>query len=229
MGDVKKNYESPLRVAQARATRRAIVDTAADLFVQQGYGATTIDAIAVAAGVSRKTVFTAVGSKAECLKLALDWAIVGDDEQVPLMERQEIKAQRREPDARKILRMYAATHADIAGRVAVLQGVVESAAGADPELRALADGLAAQRRFGMGQLAAELATRGALRTDLDVDQAADILWMLSDPAQYRWLVVTRGWSIDRYQQWLSDTLVVLLVAPRYAAPRSRRNNGPAGR
>jgi AcrR family transcriptional regulator len=217
----RKSYESPLRVAQARATRRAIVDAAAKLFIQQGYGATTVDAIAAAAGVSRKTVFTAVGGKTECIKLALDWAIVGDDEQVPLMDREEIQAQRREPDARKILRMYAAMNVDIAERVALLLGVVESVAGAEPELRALAGTLAAQRRFGMGHLAAELDTRGALRSELDVDQAADILWLMSDPAQYRALVVTRGWSSDRYQEWLGDTLATLLVPPRYTAPKKR--------
>src|SRR4051794_7831178 len=116
--DVKKPYDSPLRAGQARATRRAIVNAAAALFSEHGYGATTVDAIAQAAGVSRKTVFTSVGGKAECLKLALDWAVVGDDEPVPLMERPEIAAQQAEADARKILAMYAAMHADIAGRVA---------------------------------------------------------------------------------------------------------------
>ncbi len=84
---VKKSYNSPLRVEQARATRRAIVAAAARLFVERGYGPTTVDAIAETAGVSRKTVFTSVGGKAEALKLAIDWAIVGDDEPVSLQQR----------------------------------------------------------------------------------------------------------------------------------------------
>src|SRR4051812_11217164 len=77
---VKRPYSSTLRAAQARATRRAIVDAAARLFIELGYGATTVDAIAEAAGVSRKTVFTSVGGKADALKLAIDWAVTGDDE-----------------------------------------------------------------------------------------------------------------------------------------------------
>src|SRR5437667_10340968 len=89
---VKKPYNSALRAAQARATRRAIVDAAARLFTERGYGATTIDAIAEAAGVSRKTVFTSVGGKTEALKLAIDWAIAGDDEPVPIPERPHVKA-----------------------------------------------------------------------------------------------------------------------------------------
>ena len=71
---VKRGYASPLRTAQAQATRRRIVAAAADLFVTSGFAGTSVDAIAEAAGVSRKTVFTTVGGKTELLGLALDWA-----------------------------------------------------------------------------------------------------------------------------------------------------------
>src|SRR5690242_10910929 len=131
---VKKAYSSTLRDAQARATRRAIVDAAAALFVRDGYGATTVDAIAAAAGVSRKTVFTSVGGKSEALKLAIDWAIVGDDEPVPLMDRAPVAQQRAEPDARAILRSFAALVVSVAGRVAQLIAVAAAAAGQDPDL-----------------------------------------------------------------------------------------------
>ena len=79
---VKRQYRSDLRTSQARETRRAIVAAASRLFVERGYGATTIDAVADAAGVSRKTVFTAVGGKVDLLKVALDWAVAGDDRPV---------------------------------------------------------------------------------------------------------------------------------------------------
>src|SRR5215470_12926937 len=100
---VKKPYSSALRAAQARATRRAIVAAAARLFGERGYGATTVDAIAETAGVSRKTVFTSVGGKAQALKLAIDWAMVGDDEPVPLLDRPHVRAGMAEPDARRML------------------------------------------------------------------------------------------------------------------------------
>ena len=188
---------------------------AARLFVDHGYGATTVDAIAQAAGVSRKTVFTSVGGKAAALKLALDWAAVGDDEPIALMERPEVKAQRQEPDARKILAMYAVMNGEIAGRVSELQCAVEAVAGADEELRRLAETFAAQRRFGMGELAAELDSRGALRLEMSVDEAADVLWMMSSPANYQWFVVTRGWSPQHYAHWLGDALASLLINPQY--------------
>ena len=90
--EVKGVYRSALRDSQARATRKAIVDAAAALFIARGYGGTTIDAIAEAAGVSRKTVFTSVGGKADALKLALDWAVTGDDAPVALFDRPQIRA-----------------------------------------------------------------------------------------------------------------------------------------
>src|SRR3954451_14300142 len=75
---VKRRYSSPLRARQAEQTRRGIVAAAGPLFVEVGYGRTSVDAVAEAAGVSRKTVFSAVGGKVELLKLAIDWAVVGD-------------------------------------------------------------------------------------------------------------------------------------------------------
>ena len=88
---VKRDYRSELRTAQARETRRSIVSAASRLLVENGYGATTIDAIADAAGVSRKTVFTAVGGKLELLKTALDWAVAGDDRPVALADRRAMQ------------------------------------------------------------------------------------------------------------------------------------------
>jgi len=90
MSDGQRPYRSPLRDEQARATRRAVVGAARDLFVALGWSRTTSEAVAARAGVSRKTVFSSVGGKAELLKLALDWALVGDDQPVPMAQRQVI-------------------------------------------------------------------------------------------------------------------------------------------
>ena len=84
MSQERRPYHSTLREDQARATRRAVVSAARDHSVELGWSRTTIDAVAARAGVSRKTVFTAVGGKAALLKLALDWALVGDDDPVPM-------------------------------------------------------------------------------------------------------------------------------------------------
>ncbi|MBV9381259.1 MAG: TetR/AcrR family transcriptional regulator [Streptosporangiaceae bacterium] len=215
---VKKPYHSALRTAQAHATRQAIVNAAARLFIQYGYGATTVDAIAEAAGVSRKTVFTSVGGKVEALKLALDWAIVGDDEPVPMLERPHIKALQQEPDARRILARYAAHVRQTSARTAPLHEVVRAAAGLDAEIRALAEEMRAQRIRGMQVLAQHLAARGALQPGLTPAEAADVLWLLNDPGVYHRLVTEQGWPPGRYQDWLAGALISLLIAPDYRPP-----------
>jgi AcrR family transcriptional regulator len=212
---VKRQYASTLRAEQARATRRSVVDAAGRLFVERGYGATTVDAIAEAAGVSRKTVFTSVGGKVEALKLAVDWAIVGDDEPVPLLARPEVEQQRKEPDARRVLRSYAAMQRRSAARVAPLVHAAEAVAGSDPAVQALVDEGKAQRRFGMGMLAGELGERGALRDDLTVEEAADVLWLFNDPLTFHRLVLQRGWSPERYEEWVASSLIALLVRADY--------------
>ena len=111
-GQPPRRYASQVRDEQARRTRRAIVTAAHDLFLGQGYAATTIDGIAEAAHVSRRTVFNSVGGKAALLKLAFDWAIVGDDEPVALADRPGVKAIVAEPDPRQALRVYGRTTID---------------------------------------------------------------------------------------------------------------------
>lgn len=217
---VKKPYNSALRAAQARATRRTVVEAAAQLFIERGYGATTVDAIATAAGVSRKTVFTSVGGKAEALKLAIDWAIVGDDEPVPVVERPHVAAALEEPDARRILADYVRSECDVNARIAPLNAVLHGAAGLDADIRALAEDGRAQRLRGMQFLVQVLADRGALRPDLTTSEAADILWLFN-PDIYHRLVIEQRWSPDRYEQWLTAALDSLLISPGYRPKASR--------
>jgi AcrR family transcriptional regulator len=204
--DVKRTYSSALRAEQARATRRAIVAAARELFERDGYGATTIDAIAAAAGVSRKTVFTSVGGKLEALKLARDWAIVGDDEPVPLMDRATVQRGMREPDPRVIVRDLVVLYCEVMARVVTINHVIDSAAGLDEGIRALAEENSRQRRFGMGKLAERLAALDALRDGLTLDEAGDLLAVYNEPALYRWLVVECGWPTDRFQAWLTEAV-----------------------
>ncbi len=212
---VKKPYSSPLRAAQARATRRAIVDAAAQLFTEQGYGATTVGAIAEAAGVSRKTVFASVGGKAQALKLAIDWAIVGDDEPVPVLERPLVRAGMAEPDARRMIAAHARGTTEVGARIAPLVAVAEAAAGADAEIRALTADGHAQRLRGMTAFAQALADRDALRPGLTVSEAADILWLLGGPGVYHRFVIEQGWPAQRFEEWLRDALTGLLIDPGY--------------
>src|ERR671920_68376 len=101
MSEVKgseRPYSSPLRAQQADATRRAVLNAASELFIAQGYGATTLDQIAVRAGVSKPTVFSAVGNKQTVLSAIRDIAMAGDDEKLSIVERPLAEQIRQEPD-----------------------------------------------------------------------------------------------------------------------------------
>lgn len=211
MGSGKRVYNSDLRAEQARRTRRQIVAAAGELFAERGYAATTVDAIAERAGVSRKTVFTAVGGKPVLIKLAYDWAIVGDDEEVPLVERERVKKMRQETDPSRVMEAYARHFVEVVVRVAPLYLALRNAADADAEARALFEEVRAERMRGMRMFAEQLARIGGLRAGLTVRRANDLMFFYIDPSHYELLVITRGWSLAAFREWfLSSTRLHLL-------------------
>ncbi len=210
---VKRRYRSPLRSAQAGQTRRAIIDAATLLFVRDGYGATSIEAIAEEAGVSRATVFTACGSKAALLKTAYDVALVGDDVDIPLPLRPQSIAIRAEPDPRRYLERYAGLIVELGGRVAAIYEAIRGAASADPDLRPVWDKIQGERRIGAAHVVADAASKGTLRPGLDPEAAADLVWVLVDPGLFHMLVKIRGWSPERYTKWLGAALRHELLEP----------------
>jgi AcrR family transcriptional regulator len=195
-------YRSRLRDEQAQSTRRRIVDAGAELFVRQGYGATTIDAIAERAEVGRKTVFTSVGGKAAVLKLAFDWALAGDDEPVAIADRPHVRRMMQEPDPAVLVARWVAMNAAIAGRLAALHHVLVVAADADPEAAALLATAEQQRSHGALAFVTRLEAVSGLRAGLDADRAAAIAELLMDPLPYRRLVLLRGWTPEEYTEYL---------------------------
>jgi AcrR family transcriptional regulator len=207
----KRPYNSDLRAAQALRTRAQIVAAAAELFVENGYAATTIEAVAAAAGVSRKTVFTSAGSKAELIRLAYDFATAGDAEPVPLRERPTIRALEIEPDAARMLAGFADLVTSIQGRIARLHVALAGAAESDTEARMLFERLEQQRLAAMQRPATILSRRGALRRGLTIARAADVLWLHNDPLIYHQLVHKRQWSPAQFQDWLTRALQTQLL------------------
>jgi AcrR family transcriptional regulator len=203
---VKRDYRSELRAAQAQQTRRSIVAAATRLFVGAGYGATTIDAVADAAGVSRKTVFTAVGGKLDLLKLALDWAVAGDDQAVALSDRAAIRRWMDQADPRQVLDGLAGMLAEIGARVGALYGALEVAAGIDPAARELAEELQRRRLDDARKVVGPLRDMKALATDITYQEAVDLVWLAMDPALFDRLVRVRRWSTSRFKEWLASTL-----------------------
>lgn len=211
MPQSRRPYQSPLREEQARATQRAVVGAAHDLFVEVGWSRTTIDAVAARAGVSRKTVFTSVGGKAALLKLALDWALVGDDEPVPLAERPAVQEMLRITDARALVAHWARFVAELEQRAAPLAAVLVVAADADPEAAVVHATSEHNRLGGAWGFVSRLEAIGGLRAGLSADHAATAALVLMDPAVYRTLVAEHGWTQREYAGWVERAALAELV------------------
>jgi AcrR family transcriptional regulator len=215
-------YRSPLRAEQARATRRRIVDAGRELFVERGYGPTTIDAIAERAGVSRKTVFTSVGGKAAVLKLAFDWTLAGDDEPVAIADRPDVRTIMTERDPTVLVDAWAAMSAAIAARVAALHHVLVVAADTDADAAALLSSVDQQRAAGGLAFVTRLHAIGGLRPSLDPDRASAIADVLMDPLPYRRLVQLHGWTTAEYTEYLQQAAAAALLPPGIRRPRRTR-------
>lgn len=206
-----RSYDSSGRRAQATETRSRIVRCARDLFIENGYGQTTIADIASAAGVSRETIYGAFGNKATLLHRAWDITVGGDDEDVVFHERPEVVEIRNEPDLSKRFMLHAAFSTKTAQRIAPFQLMVQAAAGADPAAAAMLDEIGRQRLAGMSVMAAEAARTGQLA--VTQDECRDVIWAMTDGVLWYRLVSERGWTNEQYADWLGRMWVHLLVQP----------------
>jgi len=206
---VKRAYDSTRRQAQASETRTAIVHAARDLFIEHGYGRTTIADIAQSAGTSVETIYAAFGSKATLLHKAWDITVGGDDEEVVFHERPEVLAIRAEPDLAKRLVAHAAFSTQTAQRIAPFQLMVQAAAGTDPAAAAMLEEMGRQRLAGIGVMAAEAAKTRQLA--VSEEEGRDVVWSTTDGMLWHRLVNERGWTNERYAEWLGRTWVALLV------------------
>jgi AcrR family transcriptional regulator len=181
--------------------------------VRSGYAATTLEAVAAAAGVSRSTVVNVAGGKATLLHLAWDWSLVGDDEPVPMNARPAVRRIQATRDPAEALRLWVAMAVEVAGRSARIARVLEVAADTDPAAAALLVTAEAERHEGARAFAAHLEGIGGLRGGVSVDRAADLLWLHDDPALHRRLVLERRWSPSEFGDWLLRSLSAALLAP----------------
>lgn len=226
MPQARRPYRSTLREDQARATRRAVLGAARDLFVELGWSRTTIDAVAARAGVSRKTVFTSVGGKAALLKLALDWALVGDDEPLPMSERQVIAEMEQLTDPRALVARWARFVAALEERAAPLAAVLVVAADADPEAAGVHAVSERNRLGGAEFIVARLTATDGLRPGLTTERAVAATLVLMDPAVHRTLVREHSWTHTEYVDWIERAAVAELLegdnAEGTTRPRAKR-------
>jgi AcrR family transcriptional regulator len=215
-----------LRERQAAETRRAVLAAAQELFVAQGYGATTIDQLAAKAGVSKPTVFTAVGNKQAVLAAVRDVALAGDDLPVPVAERGPFQRVLAEPDPYRAVTLMVDHLAELWRRYAPIREVMRGAASSgEPALRHLWELSEQQRLTAATAFVTALAAIGPLRAKLDVHMATDIAWVHISPDTYLSLVNRRGWDETAYRHWLADTLTAALLPPAARRHAHRPHRG----
>ena len=163
------------------------------------------------AGVAVQTVYFHFGNKRTLLKHVMDVAAVGDDEPVPLLERPWLRQIQQETEPRRIIQLWLANSRQVLHRVAPLMRVMRGATGTDPELAAQWHTNQQQTRTAFAVLAQLLADRGALNPAIDVDQARDIAFVITNVESYLQFSDVCGWTLDQWQERVATVLTAALV------------------
>jgi AcrR family transcriptional regulator len=209
---VKRRYDSTRRRHQAEETRRRILTAAHELFVEKGYGRTTITDVAEAAGVAAETVYAAFRNKPTLLHRAWDIAVGGDEQDVHLLDRPEMRAVLAEPDLATRLTRFAGVNTAIMRRTARLRLTMQGAADGDPGApAALLAEIDRARLEAMGVHARAAADTGLLA--VSEEECRDVLFATTDGSLWHNLVERRGWTDERYAAWLGRLWIALLVTP----------------
>ena len=209
-----RSYDSTLRARQAAGRRRGLAVAARDLFVELGYPATTMDAVAAGANVSLKTVYNAYASKSGLLRAVWDLSLKGDLDDAPVAERAWYAALMSEPDPQQQLAMAAENSRVVKTRIGPMLKVIRDAASVDDDLAALWELIQTDFWANQRAIIESLASKGALRPGLDIERATDLLWTLNHPDVWLLLVDRRGWSPTEWETWFAEACREQLLAPR---------------
>ena len=205
----KRPYDATRRHQQAALTRVAVIDSATQRFLRDGYVTTTIAAIAADVGVSDHTIYKTFGGKPGLIRAIRERALEGAGP-APAEQRSN-DLHDSDYDGRSIIEAWGALTAEVMPRVAPVLLLVRDAAVTDPEVRDLLAELDADRLGRMRVNARRLRANGHLRAGLSVAAATDVLWTFSAPELYELLVLRRGWPVNRYATFVADAMIGALL------------------
>ena len=203
-----RRQNSPLRQAQAAATRLRIIQAAHTEFEARGYQGTRVEDVAARAGVAVPTVYKTFTNKRNLLTAAVATAMTGGpDESVDRQAwwQEQLDA----PTAEQQLQLVARNARRLNDRAAHLLELVRATAARDSEIAALWHGINNDRLVRARTSAKRLAAKTTLRTS--VPDAAHTLWALTVPELYVLHVKESGRSPEAYQRWLADVLIAVLL------------------
>jgi AcrR family transcriptional regulator len=209
MSDVKRTYSSPVRDEQAARTRERILDAAAALFLDRGYGRTTMKDIADRAAVARDTVHAVFGSKAKVLTALIDARLVPDGSVANVSERADAQAIKNGSDQRTQIQLFARFITGISTELRPVFEILRTASAVEPEMAKVFAEMDRYRLRNMLTYAKWIAANGPLR--VTTRKAAAIMWTLASPDVARMLCDELGWTQAQHADWLADTLARTLL------------------
>lgn len=198
-GATRRRYRSPLRAQRAEETKLALLDAATELFVARGWANTGMRDVARAAGVAVETLYSHYPSKRKLFDAVVDRSVMGDDRPLAVAERPEFLAIGRGRRADRVA-MAATVLAAIHGRTAPFAKLIRQAAAADDEVAEVLRATRERQRADVGAGLALILGRPPAGDELDG------VWAIASPEVYLLLVEESGWTPDRYQRWMAETL-----------------------
>ena len=190
-----RTYTSDVRAEQSRQTRATVLRAATEMFLQDGWAATTMAKVAQRAGVARQTVYLLFDGKLSLLDAVIDEALRGATGS-PVSDQVDYLAIGRGTRADRV-RTAAAWLDDAHARSARIQRVLDEAAVTDP---AAAVRLA-EREENRWQQVRHAATL-VLTADPE-PVLVDAIWLLASRTMWLRLVVERGWPRERWREWFA--------------------------
>lgn len=201
----KRKYNSSNRRKKASETRATVAQAAKELFTERGFESATLEEIANKAGVPLPTVYGMFKSKKGILKEVMERILFGRPYTALVRQTKAIA----HPKER--LRGVARITRNVYDSEREEMGLLRGATVVAPEFAEL-EREREQRRFERQSVTLKLlAAAQALREDLTVRTAREVLWALTGREPYRLLVIEKRWSPERYESWLGDLLIRSLL------------------
>ena len=204
-----RRHNSPLRQAQAAATRLRIIEAAHAEFEARGYQGTRIEDVAARAGVAVPTVYKTFTNKRNLLTAAVATAMTGGPGG-PVHRQAWYQEQLDAPTAEQQLQLIARNARRLNDRAAHLLELVRATAARDSQIATLWHDINNERLARSRTSAQRLAAKTTLRTS--VPDAAHTLWALTAPELYILHIKESDRRPEAYQRWLADLLIAVLLA-----------------
>ena len=201
----RKQYVSELRSQAAEATRNRVLNAAKTLMGRDGIDRVSIAQIAQKANVAVSTVYALYGSKEGILRGLMKKALFGPPFQSARAKLEGVT------DPVRLIALTAHVARAIYEGESLELGLLRGASAFSPALRKLEQEFEKMRLEMQEDRVRLLFAQSKQKKGLELEEARRILWMYTSRDIYHMLVHESGWTPDRYQDWLSDTLVNALV------------------